>query len=134
MSLTKLEAGAFYRFGSHKGFRPVNVYVGRIEEPVDFQARVGQPIVSTIILSMREGMPRIALAPFYLSALYMDPVQPIPPVDLMGSDFDENYRAWREAYEAGDAAIWDIGPAEVYNRAMNDLLASRHQLTGRRPQ
>jgi hypothetical protein len=131
MPLVRLEQGGFYRFGSHKGFRPVHVFVGRIDEPGEFANRVGQPVVSTIVMSMREGMPRVGLAPFFLSALFLDPVEPILPVDLQGSDFDENYREWRAAYEAGDADIWDIGPAEVYNKAIHNLLESRKHL--RRP-
>lgn len=131
MSLTKLEQGSFYRFGSHQGFRPVHVFVGRIDEPPELRFRVDQPVISTVILSMREGMPRIGLAPFLLSALFMDPVEPILPVDMADTDFDTNYRGWRAAWEAGEAEIWDIGPAQVYNQAMKSILASQKMI--RRP-
>lgn len=131
MSLIRLEARGFYRFGSHKGLKPVDVWIGRIDEPADLNHRVGQPVVSMVITSMRPGMPRIGIAPFYLSALFPEGVAAIPPFQLEEVDFEQNYRDWREAWEAGEAEIWDVGPSEVYYKAMHAMMESRHHI--RRP-
>lgn len=132
MSLIRLEAQGFYRFGSHKGLKPVDVWIGRIDEPADLGHRVGQPVVSMVITSMRPGMPRIGIAPFYLSALYPEGVAAIPPFDLGEIDFAQNYRDWRAAWETGEAQIWDVGPSEVYYTAIQAMVESKSQI--RRPQ
>jgi hypothetical protein len=131
MSLIRLEAGGFYRFGSSTGLRPVDVYVGRVDEPADLGHKVGQPVVSMIVTSSRPGMPVIGLAPFYLSALFPEGVAAIPAFDLLGADFGVNYRQWRAAWDAGEAEIWDIGPAQVYRQALEALVASQNMI--RRP-
>lgn len=131
MSLIRLEAGGCYRFGSSAGLRPVDVFVGRIDEPADLAHKVGQPVVSMIVTSSRPGMPVIGLAPFYLSALFPEGVAAIPPFDLAGADFAANYRDWRAAWEAGEAEIWDIGPAQMYRQAIERMVASQSMI--RRP-
>ncbi len=132
MPLIRLEAGGFYRFGTPSGPRPVDVWVGRIDEPADFQHKVGQPVVSMVVTSMRPGMPLIGVAPFYLSALYEEGTAAIPPFDLRGVDFARNYAEWRMAWEAGDAAIWDTPPSQVYAETIRSMAASTAQI--RRPQ
>lgn len=133
MPLIRLDPRGFYRFGSHKGLRPVDVWIGRIDEPAEFEHRVGQPIVSMAVTSMRPGMPLIGIASFYLSALFPDGVAAIPPFEMpQDMDFERNYRDWRNAWEAGEAQIWDIGPAEVYAQAIRAMVESRNQI--RRPQ
>ncbi len=131
MSLIRLEAGGFYRFGSVAGLRPVDVYVGRVDEPSDLGHKVGQPVVSMIVTSSRPGMPMIGLAPFYLSALFPEGVAAIPPFDLRGADFAANYRQWRGAWETGEAEIWEIGPAQMYRQAIEAMVASQSMI--RRP-
>lgn len=131
MSLIRLEAGGFYRFGSAAGLRPVDVFVGRVDEPSDLGHKVGQPVVSMMVTSSRPGMPMIGLAPFYLSALFPEGVAAVPPFDLRGADFAANYRQWRAAWEAGEAEIWDIGPAQMYRQAIESMVASTQMI--RRP-
>jgi hypothetical protein len=111
----------------------VDVWIGRIDEPADFEHRVGQPVISMVVTSVRPGMPTLGIAPFYLSALMPDGVAAIPPFDLPdGLDFARNYRDWRTAWEDGEAQIWDIGPAEVYAQAIRSMVESQKHI--RRPQ
>jgi hypothetical protein len=133
MALIRLEPKGFYRFGSHKGLKPVDVWIGRIDEPADFEHRVGQPVVSMVITSMRPGMPVIGIAPFYLSALFPEGVAAIPPFVMPADmDFAQNYREWRTAWEDGEAQIWDVGPSEVYVQAIRAMMEGQSQI--RRPQ
>jgi hypothetical protein len=132
MSLIRLEANGFYRFGSHKGLKPVDVFVGRIDEPSDLNHKVGQPVVSMVITSMRPGMPKIGIAPFYLSALFPEGVAAIPAFEMGDVDFAQNSRDWRLAWEMGEAQIWEVGPSEVYAQAIQAMLESKNQI--RRPQ
>ncbi len=131
MSLIRMDVNGFYRFGSHKGLRPVDVWVGRFDEPADLDYRVSQPVVSMVVTSMRPGMPKIGIAPFYLSALLPEGIAAIPPFDLLEVDFAQNYRDWRMAWEMGEADIWDVGPAEVYAGAIRAMVESQKQI--RRP-
>jgi hypothetical protein len=131
VSLIRLEAGAYYRFGSSAGLRPVDVFVGRIDEPADLGMKVDQPVVSMVVTSSRPGMPVVGLAPFYLSALFPEGVAAVPPFDLLGADFGVNYRQWRAAWEAGEAEIWNIGPAQMYRQAIEAMVASQNMI--RRP-
>lgn len=131
MSLIRLDPGGFYRFGSSTGLRPVDVYVGRIDEPADLGLKVDQPVISMVISSSRPGMPVIGFAPFYLSALLADGVAAIAPFDLGQIDFPAKYRSWRDSWDAGEAEIWSIGPAQVYRQAIEALVASQKMI--RRP-
>lgn len=119
-----LRDGRFYRFGSRAGLRPVHVYVGRIDDPADLNNLVLEPVVTTLVTSMRPEMPRLAVAPFLMSAMLMDPFESIGPFALDEFNFDESYLQWRAAFMAGDAPPWDIGPAQVYNKALRDMLAA----------
>ncbi len=132
MSLIRLEPHGYYRFGSHKGLRPVDVWIGRIDEPAEFGHRVGQPVVSMVVTSTRPGLPMIGIAPFYLSALFPEGVAAIPAFPMPDLDFAQNYREWRAAWEEGEAQIWDVGPAEVYAQAIRAMAESSAQI--RRPQ
>jgi hypothetical protein len=132
MSLIRLEVGGFYRFGVQGGPRPVDVWVGRIDEPADLGHKVVQPVVSLVVTSMRPGMPLIGIAPFYLSALYGEGVAAINAFPMKVIDFAQNYADWRASWEAGEAAIWNKGPSEVYAEVIRQMAESTTQI--RRPQ
>lgn len=131
MALIRIEAGGHYRFGSIRGLRPVDVFVGRIDEPADLGRAVDEPVVSMVVTSSRPGLPILGFAAFHLSALSDEGVAAIPPFDLKGVQFAANYRAWREAWDAGEASIWRISPAEAYREAIEAMAASARMI--RRP-
>ena len=117
----------YYSFGSARGLRPVRLWVGRIDEPQDLSGNQQEPVVSTILTSLRDGMPFIEHAPFYLSTLLAEPFQQLVPFDLELGDFQKNYIDWRELWDLGEASVWEIGPAEVYRDAMQYLMGKRKQ-------
>lgn len=121
MAVIRLEAGGYYRIGSTKGLRPVDVYVVKIDEPADLDNRVDQPVISLVVTSSRPGMPIIGFAPFYMTAMAGEGAAALPPWDLKGVDGAANYRTWRAQWDAGEASIWDITPAEVYRQAIEHL-------------
>lgn len=123
----KLHEREFYRFGSRSGRKPVLVWVGHIDEPTDLHQASVQPVVSCVVMSMREGMPRLSHAPFYLSALLEQPYEKIPPFDLSGLSFDRKYLEWRQDWDNGEGDAWDMGPAEVYYQAMTSLMERAKQ-------
>lgn len=114
---------SFYRYGSLKAaHKPVHVWVGRIDEPADLGGTAEEPVASCIVMSMREGMPRLGHAPFYLSAMLIDPHEVIAPFDLSEFHFAEKYRDWRRAWDDGSGGAWEIGPAEAYANAIRSLV------------
>lgn len=117
----------FYRFGSRKGLRPVHLWVGRIDGPDELAGMSNEPVVSTILQSMREGMPRLGHAPFYMSALLAEPFEKVRPFDLEGQNFDAKYLEWRREWDAGDGGAWEVGPAEVYFNAIKTLMGKGKQ-------
>lgn len=126
MSATEsLREGTCYRWGSLTGAKPVHVWIGRIDEPADLSMRVAEPVVSSIVKSMREGMPTLNIVPVLLSAMLSDPFERIAPFDVTEIGFDGAYRNWRRAFEAGQADAWSMGPADVYAQAMRELMAAR---------
>lgn len=122
-----LQEKAFFSIGSHKGFKPVRIWIGRIDEPADLSGGLNEPVLSTIITALRDGMPFIAHAPFRLSTLLVEPYQKLPPFDLDTSEFRQKYIGWREDWDDKEASIWDIGPAEVYHDALQYLMGKRKQ-------
>jgi hypothetical protein len=131
VSLIRLDPGGYYRFGSVKGYRPVDVFVGRIDEPAELGFKVDVPVVSMVITSSRPGLPVLGFAPFFVSALYPEGVAAIPPFDLKGVVFDRNYRDWRAKFDAGEAKVWEESPAEVYRQMLYDIAESQKNI--RRP-
>ncbi|QYK42067.1 MAG: hypothetical protein KF887_02705 [Paracoccaceae bacterium] len=117
----RIEERKFYRFGSRKGHRPVRVWVGRIDGVLELGA-TNEPIASCIVMALREGMPRLGHAPFYLSTMLADPFDIIPPFDLSGLTFDAQYQQWRREWDAGQAEAWEIGPTEVYSDMLRHLM------------
>lgn len=117
----------YYSFGSAKGLKPVRLWVGRIDEPGDLSGRLTEPVVSTVLTSLRDGMPFIGHAPFHLSTLLAEPFQQIPLFDLELGNFQKKYLAWREDWDDGEVSVWDIGPAEVYRDAINYLMGKGKQ-------
>lgn len=126
MSATEgLREGTCYRWGSLTGAKPVHVWIGRIDSPADLSLRVAEPVVSSIVKSMREGMPTLNIVPVLLSAMLSDPFERIAPFDVTDIGFEGAYRNWRRAFEAGQADAWSMGPADVYAQAMRELMAAR---------
>ena len=117
----------FYSFGSAKGLKPVRLWVGRIDEPSDLSGGLQEPVISTVLTSLRDGMPFIGHAPFYLSTLLAEPFQQLVPFDLELGNFQKKYIDWREMWDLGEASIWDIGPAEVYCDAISYLMGKGKQ-------
>jgi hypothetical protein len=117
----------YYSFGSSKGLKPVRLWVGRIDEPGDLPGRLTEPVISTILTSLRDGMPFIGHAPFHLSTLLAEPFQQVPPFDLELGNFQKKYLGWREDFDDGEASVWDIGPAEVYRDAIGYLMGMGKQ-------
>ena len=117
----------YYSFGSAKGLKPVRLWVGRIDEPGDLRGILTEPVISTVLTSLRDGMPFIAHAPFHLSTLLAEPFQQIPPFELDLGDFQKNYLAWREDWDDGETSIWSISPAEVYRDAISYLMGKARQ-------
>lgn len=112
----------FWRFGSLRARRPVHVWIGRIDEPADLGGNAIEPIVSCIVVSMKEGMPVLGHAPFFLSAMLSDPHEKIEAFDISKVNFADKYRDWRRAWNAGNASAWEDGPAEVFYQAIGSLL------------
>lgn len=131
MAVIKLEPGGYYRIGSSKGLRPVDVFVVQIDEPADLDYRVAEPIISMVMTSSRPGMPILGFAPFYMSAMLDEGAAALPPWDLKGIDGAANYRKWRADWDAGEAAVWDRTPAEVYRQVIESMVASSKMI--RRP-
>lgn len=128
MSVTSLiDEGKYYSFGSSKGLKPVRLWVGRIDEPSDLAGSLAGPVVSTVLTSLRDGMPFIGHAPFHLSALLAEPFQQVPPFDLDIGDFPKMHLQWRALWDLGEASTWDIGPAEVYRDAIRVLMGKGKQ-------
>lgn len=126
MSATEgLREGTCYRWGSLTGAKPVHVWIGRIDSAADLSMRVAEPVVSSIVKSMREGMPTLNIVPVLLSAMLSDPFERIAPFDVTEIGFDGAYKTWRRAFEAGQADAWSMGPADVYAQAMRELMAAR---------
>jgi hypothetical protein len=117
----------YYSFGSGKGLKPVRLWVGRIDEPSDLSGNLQEPVVSTILTSLRDGMPFIGHAPFYLSTLLAEPFQQLVPFELDLGNFQKKYIEWRELWDLGEASAWDIGPAEVYRDAITYLMGKGKQ-------
>ena len=124
-AIEALREGTCYRWGSLTGSRPVHVWIGRIDSPADLSMRVAEPVVSSIVKSMREGMPTLNIVPVLLSAMLSDPFEKIAPFDVTEIGFDGAYRNWRRAFDAGQADAWSMGPADIYAQAMRDLMAAR---------
>jgi hypothetical protein len=123
--ISLIDEKTYYSFGSAKGLKPVRVWVGRIDEPADLTGTPREPVISTIITALRDGMPFIGHAPFYLSALLSEPFQRIPPFDIDTSNFQAKYLDWRENWDLDEAGIWDIGPSEVYRDALSYLMGKK---------
>ncbi len=117
----------FYSFGSVKGLKPVRLWVGRIDEPHDLSGGLKEPVISTMLTSLRDGMPFIEHAPFYLSTLLAEPFQQLLPFDLELGNFQKKYLEWREYWDLGETSVWDIGPAEVYRDAISYLMGMGKQ-------
>ncbi|MGQ0567673.1 MAG: hypothetical protein ACT4OK_21770 [Gemmobacter sp.] len=117
----------FYSFGSAKGLKPVRLWVGRIDEPSDLTGQLQEPVVSTVVTSLRDGMPFIGHAPFLLSTLLAEPFQQLAPFELDLGNFQAQYIDWRELWDLGEASVWDIGPAEVYRDAITYLMGKGKQ-------
>lgn len=117
----------FYRYGSLKPVKPVQVWVGRIDEPADLGGKGEEPVVSCIVMSLRPGMPRIGHAPFTLSAMLIDPHEAIAPFDISEVQFADRYRDWRRAWDDGSGGAWEIGPAEAYAQAIRSLVQRGQQ-------
>lgn len=122
-----LEEKAFFSFGSRKGLKPVRVWIGRIDEPADLGGTITEPVLSTMVTSLRDGMPYLAHAPFRLSAMLADPYQKLQPFDLDTSEFRQSYAEWRDSWENDENSVWSIGPAEVYRDALRYLMGQRKQ-------
>ena len=117
----------FYSFGSSKGLKPVRLWVGRIDEPADLPGKLQEPVISTILTSLRDGMPFIGHAPFHLSVLLAEPFQQVQPFELELGNFQKKYLDWRQGWGDGEAGVWDIGPAEVYRDAIGFLMGMGQQ-------
>lgn len=128
MAVIRIEPGGYYRIGSSKGLRPVDVFVIRIDEPADLDYRVAEPVISMAVTSSRPGMPILGFAPFYMSAMVEEGAAALPAWDLKGIDTAANYAKWRADWEAGEAAIWNKTPAEVYRQAIESMVASGKML------
>ena len=122
-----IDEKAYYSFGSAKGLKPVRLWVGRIDEPADLAGTHQEPVVSAMVTALRDGMPFIGHAPFFLSTLLAEPFQQIAPFVLDLADFPKKYIEWRQGWDAGDAIVWHIGPAEVYRDAINYLMGKGKQ-------
>ncbi len=131
MSVVKLERGGYYVFGSSTGLKPVRTFVGKIDEPADLDNVVQEPVICMTLTSMREEMPVLGFAPFYLSALILEPAQKIPPFEIIETTFVQQYRRWRTHLNDEIDEIWDIPPAQVYRDAVQHLLTSGKNI--RRP-
>lgn len=125
--ISLIDEKAYYSFGSSKGLKPVRLWVGRIDEPSDLSGDLTEPVISTVLTSLRDGMPFIGHAPFYLSTLLAEPFQQVPPFELETGNFPRKYIDWRQGFDAGEASIWDIGPAEVYRDAISYLMGKGKQ-------
>ena len=125
--ISLIDERKYYSFGSSKGLKPVRLWVGRIDEPTDLPGNLTEPVISTILTSLRDGMPFIGHAPFYLSTLLAEPFQQLPPFDLDLSNFQKKYIDWRELWEVGEASAWDVGPSEVYQDAISYLMGKGKQ-------
>lgn len=122
-----LREKGFYVFGSRTGRRPVRVWIGRVDTPAELSGEPPEPIVSTVIASMREGMPWLGHAPFALSALLSEPFEEGPAFDLTRANFEAGYLKWRRQWDAGQAEAWEEGPAEVYESALKHLMKMNRQ-------
>lgn len=124
LRIDPLHEGEFWRFGSLKARRPVHVWIGRIDEPSSLGNGAIEPIVSCVVVSMREGMPVLGHAPFWLSAMLSDPHEKMDPFEISVARFTDKYRDWRRAWNAGHSSAWEDGPAEVFYNAIGSLLES----------
>jgi hypothetical protein len=125
--ISLIDERKYYSFGSSKGLKPVRLWVGRIDEPSDLRGNLQEPVISTILTSLRDGMPFIGHAPFHLSTLLAEPFQQVLPFDLELGNFQKKYIEWRELWDLGEASVWDIGPAEVYRDAISYLMGKGKQ-------
>jgi len=122
-----IDEGKYYSFGSAIGLKPVRLWVGRIDEPYDLRSIRQEPVISTVVTSLRDGMPLIGHAPFYLSTLLAEPFQQLVPFEMDLADFQKQYINWREYWDLGEASVWDIGPSEVYRDAIRYLMGKGKQ-------
>jgi hypothetical protein len=126
-AISLIDERKYYSFGSAKGLKPVRLWVGKIDEPGDLTGNMQEPVVSTVVTSLRDGMPFIGHAPFRLSALLAEPFQQLVPFELELGNFQKKYVEWRELWDLGEASVWDIGPAEVYRDAISYLMGKGKQ-------
>ncbi len=109
-----LEVGGVYHDAGTEEAPAVDFIVGRIE---DEPTTEGEPVlwVAHLQIGPAGGGDGVILghAPVALEAATRAAIERVGDSET-SEPFAEGYQAWREAYDAGEAGVFDLSPAEIY--------------------